>query len=109
MRETTRRCRQLLKKGDRRQLLVENERLHLLQAAAARNMFLEQQLRAIWAYVNLVRGTFWMHTDRPLTGAGEHEAIIDALARRDSGLARRLNEEHVERAWASIERRFVKP
>ena len=100
-------ARQVLESGDRLQLLLCNNEFHHLIVKAAHNEFLEKQWLVLWAFVDLLRGQWWGHTERPADGHFEHEALLDAIVRRDAALARRLNEEHVERAWANVAARFA--
>ena len=97
-----------LQAGDREQILLRNDEFHLLQARGARNTFLEQQLKSLWAYVDLLRGRWWLEADRAFATQSEHEAIADALSRRDPALARQRNEAHVDNAWAIVEAGFKK-
>jgi len=106
MREVVRRATLALKSGDRSALLLHNRELHLLVARASHNVFLETQFTAVWSYVDLLRGNWWAKTDRPETGHREHLELIDVLAKHDAGLARSAFEEHVDRAWRNIARRF---
>jgi DNA-binding GntR family transcriptional regulator len=106
MRQAVARGDHLLRSNDFPNLLLANNEFHHLQARATHNEFLVEQWRVVWAYVDLLRGRFWMHTDRPSTGHVEHTAMIDAIAQRDPARARRLNEEHVERAWRAVAARF---
>jgi DNA-binding GntR family transcriptional regulator len=94
--------RGVLEAGDREAMLPRNDEFHELQARASRNVFLEQHLRTLWAYVDLLRGTAWVKTDRALSTQREHEDIVDALTKRDAALARRLNEHHVDEAWSIV-------
>jgi DNA-binding GntR family transcriptional regulator len=106
MREVVERAALVLKAGDRSTLLLHNRELHLLIARASHNTFLETQITAIWSYVDLLRGNWWAKTERPETGHREHEELIEVLAKHDSQLARAAFEEHVDRAWRNIARRF---
>lgn len=106
MREAVARGEGLLRSNDLPNLLLANNQFHYLQASATHNAFLVEEWRVVWAYVDLLRGRFWMRTDRPSTGHVEHGAMIDAIERQDVALARRLNEEHVDRAWAAVASRF---
>ncbi len=106
LRTVVRLGRTALENGDREQMLLRNEEFHQLQARSARNMFLEQQLQMLWAYVDLLRGRSWIATDRAPLTQREHEAIVDALAARDSAAARQLNEVHVDNAWHVVEAMF---
>jgi DNA-binding GntR family transcriptional regulator len=69
---------------------------------ASHNAFLEKQWLMLWAFVDLLRGERWSHSDRPETGHVEHEQLFEAIARRDAVLARSLSEQHVDRAWKNI-------
>jgi DNA-binding GntR family transcriptional regulator len=106
IREVLERGRAALKADDREAMLMHNNEFHQLQASAARNVFLENQLRLLSAYVDLLRGRRWMASDRAPSTQSEHEAILHALENRDSRLARQLNETHVDRAWRVIEAAF---
>jgi DNA-binding GntR family transcriptional regulator len=92
-----------LEAGDREEILLRNDEFHRLQARGARNSFLEQHLTTLWAYVDLLRGRWWIEADRAFATQSEHEAIADALARRDPALARQRNEAHVDNAWSIVE------
>jgi len=106
IRQVLEQSRAALKANDREAMLVHNNQFHEFQARAARNVFLENQLRILSAYVDLLRGRRWVASDRaPLTQT-EHEAILDALEKRDGRLARRLNETHVDHAWRVVEAAF---
>lgn len=98
--------RSALAENNREALLMYNNEFHSLQAESARNLFLEQQLRSLSAYVDLLRGRQWVLSNRAAPTQREHEEILDALERRDSDLARRLNEIHVDHAWAVVEASF---
>jgi DNA-binding GntR family transcriptional regulator len=88
-------------------MLLRNNDLHLLQARAARNVFLEQHLHTLWAYADLLRGRSWAESDRAFHTQREHEEIVAALYRRDPLRARELNEYHVEAAWKFVERHLT--
>jgi DNA-binding GntR family transcriptional regulator len=95
-----------LEAGDREEILLRNDEFHLLQARAARNSFLEQHLKTLWAYVDLLRGRWWAAADRAFATQAEHEAIAAALASRDTTLARERNVTHVDNAWHVVEAGF---
>lgn len=95
-----------LEAGDREQILVCNDEFHLLQARGARNTFLEQHLKTLWAYVDLLRGRWWMEADRAFATQREHEEIAEALSTRNPLLARQRNEIHVDNAWSIVEAGF---
>jgi DNA-binding GntR family transcriptional regulator len=100
------RGRAALAANDREAMLLLNNEFHQLQAEAARNIFLERQLRRLSAYVDLLRGRRWVSSDRPPATQQEHEAIFAAVKAGDGPLARQLNEEHVDRAWAKVAASF---
>lgn len=95
-----------LEEGAREEVLLRNNEFHYLQARGAKNTFLEHHLKTLWAYVDLLRGRWWMEADRAFSTQGEHEAIADALSNRDSARARQLNEAHVDNAWNIVEAGF---
>lgn len=92
-----------LEAGDREEILLRNDEFHALQAQAARNAFLEQTLKTLWAYVDLLRGRWWTQADRAFDTQAEHEAIAAALSMRNPQLARERNEAHVDKAWKVVE------
>jgi DNA-binding GntR family transcriptional regulator len=106
IRELLTATRARLEAGDREEVLLRNDEFHLLQASGARNTFLQQQLKTLWAYVDLLRGRWWMEADRAFATQHEHEAIADALLKRDPTLARQRNEAHVDNAWSIVEAGF---
>lgn len=95
-----------LEAGDREELLLRNDEFHHLQVLSAKNTFLEQHLKTLWAYVDLVRSRWWIEADRALATQREHEAIVDALLARDPVLARERNVAHVDNAWKVVETGF---
>ena len=102
MRQAVRHAAKALESGDRARLLLCNKEIHHLVARAAYNIFLEKEWLAMWSFAELLRGSWWMHTQRPETGQAEHEAIVEAIASRDKVLSRELSEKHVALAWANI-------
>lgn len=95
-----------LEAGDREELLLRNDEFHQLQVISAKNTFLEQHLKTLWAYVDLVRSRWWIEADRAMATQGEHEAIVEALVARDPVLARERNVAHVDNAWKVVEAGF---
>ena len=95
-----------LEAGDREELLLRNDEFHRLQVVSAKNTFLEQHLKTVWAYVDLVRSRWWIEADRAMATQGEHEAIVEALVARDPVLARERNVAHVDNAWKVVEAGF---
>ena len=106
MRQAVRDAHAVLESGDRATLLQCNKAFHRHLVHASHNACLEKQWDAMWTFVDLLRGQWWVQTDRPETGHYEHEALLEAIAAGDSKLARRLGEEHSSLAWANIEKRF---
>jgi DNA-binding GntR family transcriptional regulator len=104
--ELVRATRVRLEAGDREELLLRNDEFHHLQVLSAKNTFLEQSLKTLWAYVDLVRSRWWIEADRALATQREHEAIVDALLARDPVLARDRNVAHVDNAWKVVEAGF---
>lgn len=95
-----------LEAGDREELLLRNDDFHRLQVLGAKNTFLEQHLKTVWAYVDLVRSRWWMEADRAEATQREHEAIVEALLARDPVVARERNVAHVDNAWKVVEAGF---
>jgi GntR family transcriptional regulator, trigonelline degradation regulator len=97
-----RKSSEALQSGNRPTMLLHNNEFHQAQAKAAGNLFLYEELHRLWAYVDILRGHYWTSTDRPSTTQVEHEAILDAMKRRDGATARRLSEIHVQNAWSLL-------
>lgn len=93
---------QMLAREDYESLLLCNNDLHALLAEASHNSFLVEQHRRLWTYVDLLRGRFWSSTDRPKVGHDEHEAIVEAIADHQVGLAEQLASMHVRKAWEGV-------
>ena len=106
MRQAIRRSNEALEAGDREELLQRNKEFHRRLVKAAHNSFLEKQWESIWAFADLLRGSWWVHTERPEVGHQEHEELLETVASGDSDLARRLGKEHSRKAWTNVERRF---
>lgn len=102
IRESLQVARGVLESGNRVRLLLCNNEFHHHIVKASHNAFLEKQWLMLWAFVDLLRGERWSHSDRPETGHLEHEQLYQAIARRDAALARTLSEQHVDRAWGNI-------
>jgi DNA-binding GntR family transcriptional regulator len=94
--------------GNREEVLLRNDEFHNLQVRGAKNTFLEQHLTTLWAYVDLVRGRWWMESDRAFATQREHEAIAEALLQRNPVLARERNVAHVDNAWSVVEAGFMR-
>lgn len=107
MSQALRKSTEALQSGDRPSMLLHNNEFHQAQAKAARNLFLYEELHRLWAYVDILRGHYWTSTNRAATSLAEHEAILDALQRRDGATARRLNETHVQNAWTLLANMLV--
>jgi len=76
-------------------------RVHIEIAAAAQSPRLTQEEMSLWSEVG---DLVWL----PVTGgqaadvSAEHDAIVDAIARRDEGQARALTEQHVQAETARL-------
>ena len=108
MRQTIREAEEALSEGDRESLLQLNKDFHNLLAKAAHNVFLEKEWKALWTFADLLRGRWWAQTSQPETDHSEHAAIVEAVADRDSALARDLAEKHIRLAWESVAAHFEK-
>jgi DNA-binding GntR family transcriptional regulator len=106
LRQAVRRSNEALEAGDREELLQRNKEVHRRLVRAAHNAFLEKQWESIWAFADLLRGSWWVHTERPEVGHREHEELVEAIASGDAELAHRLGEEHSRKAWDNVARRF---
>jgi DNA-binding GntR family transcriptional regulator len=96
-----------LNNGDLHYIPVYNNEFHLVQAQAARNTFLLQELQKLWAYVNVMRPRYWLSTNRAAESHVEHQQILTAVQRHDGFEARRLSQEHIERAWRLVAEQFT--
>lgn len=85
-----------------------NRRFHQLIFTASRRPYLTRLLHQIWAaFPTMLWGNFaaTAHTPLPQRDAAdlaEHDAILDALERRDAPEAERLMRQHVETAGAGL-------
>jgi GntR family transcriptional regulator, transcriptional repressor for pyruvate dehydrogenase complex len=76
-------------------------RIHIEIAAAAQSPRLTQEEMTLWSEVG---DLVWLPvTSGQAAGIGaEHDAIVDAIARRDAGQARTLTEQHVQAETARL-------
>lgn len=88
---------------DSADLKLLNEQFHRGIAEATGNRLLVERVDALWSWVSLARTGSWSATGRGETSRAEHHAIYEAIARHDAAGARQLAEDHVKRAWSSVE------
>jgi GntR family transcriptional regulator, transcriptional repressor for pyruvate dehydrogenase complex len=98
LREHTGRLRAAQSRTERRRA---DARIHIEIAAAAQSPRLTQEEMTLWSEIG---DLVWL----PVTGgqaagiSAEHDAIVDAIARRDAGQARALTERHVQAETARL-------
>jgi len=93
--------RRLRKAADERdlRLMVElNIEFHEAVARASRNALLLQFMRQIHDWVRRFSDTTFAYRGRSTEALKEHEALLDALRRRDSDAAERIARGHMARA-----------
>lgn len=93
--------RRLKKAGERRdyRLMVElNIEFHEAIARASRNGMLLQFIRQIHDWVRRFSDTTFSYRGRAVESNKEHEALLDALSRRDPDTAERVARAHMARA-----------
>lgn len=93
--------RRLRKAGEERdyKLMLElNIEFHESIARASRNGLLLQFMRQIHDWVRRFSDTTFSYRGRGAEAAKEHEALLEALARRDPDTAERIAREHMARA-----------
>jgi DNA-binding GntR family transcriptional regulator len=73
---------------------------HEAVCAAGRNSFLLELMEMVHDRVRRFPGTTFSVGSRPAKAIAEHEAIIDAIERRDAGEAERLARLHMQHAMA---------
>ncbi len=102
IRQTHDRMTKAYERRDRHTYFKLNQEIHLRIARASRNATLQRMHETLNARLYRVR-FLSNRTDRWHTAVEEHEAIADALERRDVGLVRRLLREHLGHTWKKVE------
>ena len=77
------------------QMLEINLEFHEATCRAARNSMLLRALRKMHDWVRRFPDTTFSYPGRALEAVNEHEALLDALARRDAASAERIAREHM--------------
>ena len=88
---------------DAADLKLLNERFHRAIAEASGNTLLVQRHDELWRWVALARTSAWANSDRGEISRTEHHALYRAIRARDGTAARTLAEDHIRRAWATVE------
>jgi DNA-binding GntR family transcriptional regulator len=84
--------------SDPHALASDNRMIHKAVFAAARNRYLDGALQELQDAIALLGGTTFSVPGRPKEAAGEHRAIIDAIARRDGDAAEEAARAHIREA-----------
>lgn len=101
IRQTHDRMAKAYERRDRHTYFKLNQEIHHQIARASRNTTLQRMHETLNARLYRVR--FMSNkTDRWRTAIEEHEAIADALDRRDAELVRRLLGDHLGNTWKKV-------
>ena len=87
--------------GDPSTLARANRRFHKMIHLASHNRFLVQQLDLVHRSMALMATTSLAAEGRGEIALGEHEAIVDAIARRDEEAAYRALRDHISVAFVT--------
>jgi DNA-binding GntR family transcriptional regulator len=87
--------------ADAAKLARINTRLHRLICEAARNRYVEEGLNNLGDVLSLLSKTTFEVEGRFALAVGEHEAIVDAIERRDSDAAEAAARHHIRCAQAA--------
>lgn len=93
-----RRLRKADEQHDYRLMLELNIEFHEAIARGSRNGLLLQFMRQIHDWVRRFQDTTFSYRGRSAEAAKEHDALLDAIARRDPDAAERIAREHMARA-----------
>jgi DNA-binding GntR family transcriptional regulator len=93
-----RRLRKAGEQRDRRLMVELNIEFHEAVARASRNGLLLQFMRQIHDWVRRFTDTTFSYRGRAAEALKEHEALVDALTRRDPNAAERIARAHMARA-----------
>lgn len=88
---------------NRDEVMLLNNEFHVALAEASENELLVERIEEVWTSVNLVRSAAWLSGLRADDSLLEHQAILDAILKRDSEAARQACEAHVRSSWLVIE------
>jgi DNA-binding GntR family transcriptional regulator len=91
-------CARAAAKGDFEALASDNLRFHSKIAASCGNRLLDHFVEEIHNWVNRIGSTTLSYPNRASVALKEHQAIIDAIEKRDSERAERLAREHMRAA-----------
>lgn len=98
LRWLNRRLRKAGEQHDYKLMLELNIEFHESIARASRNGLLLQFMRQIHDWVRRFSDTTFSYRGRGAEAAKEHDALLDALARRDPDAAERIARDHMARA-----------
>ena len=84
--------------GDAAEMARLNRAFHEAICRAARNRYLDSASKELQDWIALLGPTTFSVTDRPETSHREHQAIISAIAARDSDEAEKLARAHIRAA-----------
>ena len=86
---------EIIQRGDQRELIALDYRVHRLLARAARNEFLEEILERLYTHVMRLWYVSLHQVDRLAEAVAEHRALIAAVKAGDGALAASLMHAHV--------------
>jgi len=75
-----------------------DERFHLLLVEMSGNNRIRNFVRQVWAQSNRARLLTLRLRPKPIGSNKDHAALVDAIARRDPEAAKRIHEDHRQRA-----------
>jgi DNA-binding GntR family transcriptional regulator len=90
-------------RGDRLGYFHRNQNIHLAILQATRNQVLIEHHRRLNARVYRARYVCNLRTQRWESAIREHEAILEALERRDGAAAAAILKDHVIKAWDKMQ------
>jgi DNA-binding GntR family transcriptional regulator len=90
-------------RGDARERLIENRKLHRLIYTGCHNGVLIQILDSLWDRCDRYRLALLQSGDAAVDSAREHTAIMEAFCRRDSRTLRRLMINHLKASLAEVD------
>ncbi|WCG82878.1 GntR family transcriptional regulator [Pectobacterium sp. A5351] len=84
---------------DSRQLHDHNRLFHRQIYRATHNPYLNEMLENLRIHLSLLRGTTYESTERTEEARREHQAIVEALVRRDKGAAQEAACQHIRNGY----------